>query len=59
MNKNLIKIRDYFRKCKRYHRTMEELSRLTDRDLADMGMSRGDIPFIARRSADTAYRTHR
>ncbi len=35
--------RDYLR----HRRTMAELSRLDDRTLADIGLSRGDIPAIA------------
>ena len=32
-------------------RTESELNRLTDRELNDLGLSRGDIPAVARRSA--------
>jgi uncharacterized protein YjiS (DUF1127 family) len=31
----------------RYYKTIEELSRLSDRELADIGMYRCEIPFIA------------
>jgi len=31
----------------RYPRTVQELSQLTDRELADMGLTRSDIPRIA------------
>ena len=36
-------IRDW----KRYNRSVTELSRLGDRELADIGISRGDIPRVA------------
>jgi uncharacterized protein YjiS (DUF1127 family) len=32
-----------------YRRTMYELGRLTDRDLYDLGIARGDIEYIARK----------
>jgi uncharacterized protein YjiS (DUF1127 family) len=32
----------------RYNRTVSELKSLTDRDLADLGISRSDIPRLAR-----------
>ena len=35
-----------------YRVTLRELSQLTDRDLADIGICRSDIPAIARRSLD-------
>ena len=35
----------------RVRHTRNELYSLTDRELADLGISRGDIPFIARRAA--------
>lgn len=41
------KVRAYFR----YRETVRELSRLTDRELNDLGISRADIPYIARRAA--------
>lgn len=41
----LAKIRSYLR----YRDTVRELSRLTDRELNDLGLSRWDIPFIARK----------
>lgn len=33
-----------------YRRAVDELSRLSSRELADLGISRGDIKFVARRS---------
>jgi uncharacterized protein YjiS (DUF1127 family) len=32
---------------KDYHRNMRELSQLTDRELADIGIDRADIPRVA------------
>lgn len=37
-----------FRKWQRYRRTFNELSRLSNRELDDLGISRADIPRIAR-----------
>ncbi len=36
---------------KRYNRSLSELSRLGDRELADIGISRSDIPRLAWKSA--------
>ncbi|HYA04357.1 MAG TPA: DUF1127 domain-containing protein [Xanthobacteraceae bacterium] len=36
-----------FRDWKRYGIAMQELSQLSDRELADIGITRGDIPRIA------------
>lgn len=35
------------RKYRQYRNTMNELSGLTDRELSDIGISRGEIPAIA------------
>jgi uncharacterized protein YjiS (DUF1127 family) len=35
------------REWKRYNQSMTELSRLGDRELADIGISRSDIPRVA------------
>ena len=43
-------IRNY-RNWRRYRDTVTELNRLTNRELQDLGISRGDIPFVARRAA--------
>ena len=32
-----------------YHRTVSELSQLSDRELADIGLDRSDIPRVASR----------
>jgi uncharacterized protein YjiS (DUF1127 family) len=44
----LTAIARYFRAWKRYDNAMHELSYLTDRELADIGISRCDIPRLAR-----------
>jgi uncharacterized protein YjiS (DUF1127 family) len=41
-------IRNY-RAWRRYRETVREMNHLSDRDLHDMGISRGDIPAIAQR----------
>lgn len=35
----------------KYRRTIDELSRLSSRELSDLGISRNDIKFVARRTA--------
>tara|TARA_R110002050_G_scaffold156852_1_gene284734 strand:+ start:61506 stop:61724 length:219 start_codon:yes stop_codon:yes gene_type:complete len=35
---------------RKYRETCVELNRLSERELSDIGMSRGDIPFAARRA---------
>jgi uncharacterized protein YjiS (DUF1127 family) len=37
----------FLTKWKRYNRSLSELSRLGDRELADIGISRSDIPRVA------------
>ena len=39
---------DNFRNWRRYRRTLNELRGLNDRELADLGIGRGDIRSIAR-----------
>jgi uncharacterized protein YjiS (DUF1127 family) len=41
---NLVRL---IRQWKRYNRSMVELSRLGDRELADIGISRSEIPRVA------------
>lgn len=42
-------IRNY-RNWRRYRQTVAELSRLSNRELTDLGISRADIPFVARKA---------
>jgi uncharacterized protein YjiS (DUF1127 family) len=42
-------IRNY-RNWRRYRDTVSELSRLSNRELSDLGIGRSDIPFVARKS---------
>jgi uncharacterized protein YjiS (DUF1127 family) len=37
-----------FRKWRNYRRTVSELSSLSNRELDDLGINRGDINFVAR-----------
>jgi uncharacterized protein YjiS (DUF1127 family) len=39
---------EFVRRWKRYNRTVSELSHLSNRELADLGLTRSDIPRIAR-----------
>jgi uncharacterized protein YjiS (DUF1127 family) len=39
------------RSFRKYHETYRELSRLSPRELDDLGIARTDIPTIARRAA--------
>ena len=43
-------IRNY-RNWRRYRETVSELSRLSNRELADLGITRGDIRRVARKAA--------
>jgi uncharacterized protein YjiS (DUF1127 family) len=36
-----------YRQWRRYNRSLRELNRLGDRELADIGITRGDIPRVA------------
>jgi len=37
----------FIREYRRYNQSLSELSRLGDRELADIGLSRSDIPRVA------------
>ncbi len=37
-----------YKKWRNYRRTVAELNALSNRELDDLGINRGDIPFIAR-----------
>ena len=43
-------IRNY-RNWRRYRDTVSELNQLSNRELNDLGISRGEIPSVARRAA--------
>ena len=47
----LAKLIRAFRAWWHYEQSVRELSRLDDRELADIGISRSEIPAVARRSA--------
>lgn len=38
-----------FKNWRSYRRTVNELGALSNRELDDLGISRGDIPFVAKR----------
>ena len=40
-----------YRTWRKYRETYDELMRLSNRDITDIGIKRGDIPMIARRTA--------
>ena len=40
-----------FAEWRRYRATYNELSQLTSRELNDLGINRGDIPFVSRKAA--------
>ncbi len=42
-------VRNY-RNWRRYRDTVNELSRLSTRELSDLGITRSDIPFVARKA---------
>lgn len=39
-----------FNNWRRYRETVNELSQLSTRELNDLGISRGDIPYVARQA---------
>ncbi|HEY1361153.1 MAG TPA: DUF1127 domain-containing protein [Xanthobacteraceae bacterium] len=43
----LVAIVNFIRAWKRYNANLRELSQLGDRELADIGISRSDIPRVA------------
>ena len=44
-------IAEKYRRWRTYRRTVDELSRLDDRSLADLNIARADIDGVARRAA--------
>jgi uncharacterized protein YjiS (DUF1127 family) len=49
--KNKMNLVRSYNNWRRYRETVSELSRLTSRELNDLGISRGDITFVARKAA--------
>ncbi|WP_081691353.1 DUF1127 domain-containing protein [Cucumibacter marinus] len=47
-----MSIRDSFRRWNTFRRTVRELESLDDRQLNDLGISRGDIRYVARDHAE-------
>jgi uncharacterized protein YjiS (DUF1127 family) len=48
-SKTMNLIRNY-RNWRRYRETVSELNRLSNRELSDLGFSRSDIPYVARKA---------
>lgn len=48
----IAQIQDYLARRAAYHQTFNELSDLSDRDLADLGISRSAIRVLAKEAAD-------
>lgn len=55
INKLAKAIRLSMEKSMRYKATMEQLGRLNNRELADIGISRCDIPRLAREHAEAIH----
>ena len=49
-NENTMNLIRNYRNWRRYRETVSELSRLSNRELNDLGISRSDIPHVARKS---------
>lgn len=49
----LTQIARLFRMWRRYERSVNELSRLGDRELADIGLTRAEIPAAAWKAAES------
>lgn len=45
-----MSLKDSFIRWRQYRQTCDELNRLSERDLNDLGICRSDIPFVARRT---------
>jgi uncharacterized protein YjiS (DUF1127 family) len=48
---NKVNLIRSYNNWRRYRETVAELGRLTSRELNDLGINRGDIPFVAMKSA--------
>ena len=46
-----MNIRKSYNEWRAYRTTVNELSRMSDRELSDLGIARGDIAFVSRRAA--------
>ena len=51
MRRLFSRLGDWAQERRAYSRTFNELQALGDRDLADIGLVRGDIAFVARQAA--------
>jgi uncharacterized protein YjiS (DUF1127 family) len=51
LKENEVNIVRAYNNWRRYRDTVSELGRLNSRELSDLGINRGDIPFIAMKSA--------
>lgn len=47
-----MNIKKSYSAWRKYRQTVNELSRMTDRELADLGIGRGEIANVARRSVN-------
>ena len=45
-----MSLKDSFIRWRQYRQTCNELNRMSERDLNDLGICRSDIPFVARRT---------
>jgi uncharacterized protein YjiS (DUF1127 family) len=48
--RSTMKLIQSYASWRKYRETCVELNRLSERELSDIGMTRGDIPFAARRA---------
>jgi uncharacterized protein YjiS (DUF1127 family) len=51
----LAKVGTWLQARRSYHNSVAELSAMSDRDLADIGISRSDIQAVARQAARAKY----
>ncbi len=45
-----MNIAQRFNNWRKYRQTINELGRMSNRELSDLGISRSEIPFVARRA---------
>jgi uncharacterized protein YjiS (DUF1127 family) len=48
--RNIMDLQKSYKNWRAYRNTVAELSQLSDRDLSDMGVARGDIYAVARKA---------